>query len=235
MQPTVTIDPVRLARYTGWSLIASIVLGILVSVFFLTGIDINLNADVEGTARNMLDAEIRLRAKAYFSILSFGLAIFSTLGLFLLLTTYGRLLAAWSALLGIAASIVILLGAVAAMIAAEIAGDAAYRTLADEPLRLLLVGLQASTDYTSFHLALVMGSIANAGFFFLFVKSNLIPKIIAGFGLFASLLVAFMIVARDFIPALANNTLSISFILANLIAMISTGLYLSIKGVRTIV
>ena len=152
MQLSDNINSVQLARYTGWSLIASIVLGILVSVFFLSGIDINLNADVEGTARNMLDAETRLRAKAYFSILSFGLALFTTLGLFLLLTNYGRLLAAWSALLGIASSIVILLGTGATMIAAEIAGDAAYRTLADEPLRLLLVGVQASTDYTSFHL-----------------------------------------------------------------------------------
>ncbi len=235
MQPLDSISPIRLARYTGWSLLASIAVGILVSVFFLRGIDINLNADVEGTARNMLDAESRLRAKAYFSILSFGLEIFITLGLFLLLVAHGRLLASWSALLGVAASIVILLGAVATMNAAEIAGDVAYQTLGNESQRLLLAGLQASTNYTSFHLALVMGSIANAGFFYLFLKSDLIPKIISGWGLFASLLVAFMIVARDFIPALANNTLSISFILANLVAMVATGLYLGIEGVRTTV
>ncbi len=234
MYSTDTLDSIRLARYTGWALLASIVLGILVSVFFLRGIDINLNADVESTARNMLEAETRLRAKAYFSLLSFGLQAFITLGWFLLLATCSRLLATWSALMGIAAAAMVLTGSIAIMNAAEIAGDVAYGVLSSDAERLLLTGLQASTDYTSFHLSLVLGSIANAGFFYLFLKSGLIPKIIAGFGLFASLLVAFMIVARDFVPLLANNTVSVAFILANLIAMVSTGLYLSVKGVRTV-
>ncbi len=225
-------DPVRLARLTGWSLLATIVIGIVTSIFLLRGIDINLNADVAGTAQNMLDAESRLRAKAYIAVLVFTLEVFFILGLFLLLNQYGRLMAAWSALIGIAASVVVLLGAVVTMNAAELAGNVDYNTLASDSERLLLAGLQATTDYTSFHLGLVMGSLAKAGFFYLFITSRLLPRIIAAWGLFASLLVAFMIVARDFVPALGHSTFTMTFMLANLIAIVSTGLYLSIKGVR---
>ncbi len=119
------------------------------------------------------------------------------------------------------------------MNAAEIASDPAYGTLVNEAQRLMLTGLQATYSYTSFHLGLILSSMAMAGFFTLFIKSNLIPKIIAGWGLFASLFVAVTIVLRDFIPILGNNAVTTAFMVSNLIALVSTGLYLAIRGVRT--
>lgn len=77
-----------------------------------------------------------------------------------------------------------LLGAMFAMNAAEFASDPAYTTMVNEAQRLMLAGLQATSDYTSFHLGLIISSAANAGFFYLFIKSGLIPKLIAGWGLF---------------------------------------------------
>jgi len=162
----------------------------------------------------------------------FGLSVLINLGLYLLLRKSGPLLAGWSLLVGLAASILALFGSVFAMNAAQIAGNSAYTSLADGDGRLLLAGLQATSDYTSFHLSLILSSVANAGFFWLLLRSGLIPILIAGFGVFASLFVAITIMARDFVPALGANPITMAFMLCNLVAMVSLALYFVIKGVR---
>lgn len=222
----------RTARTVGWSQLSLIALGILTSVLIAKGIDINLSADVEATARNMLDAELRLRAKAYLACLGFALVSVVSVGLFLLLKPYGPLLAGSSLVISLAGAFLSLLGAVFAMNAAEIASASAYQSITDDAQRLMLTGIQATSDYTSFHLSLVISCVAQAGFFYLFYRSGLIPRLLSGWGLFASLLVSSMIVARDFIPALGHSSVTISFMVANLIAILSLSLYLGIKGVR---
>lgn len=229
-----TIKPVNIARWVGGSLLATIVIGIVGAMTISHGIDINLSADVSATAENMLDAKTRLEAKAYISLLLFGLGVLVNLGLYLLLKSSGPLLAGWSLLIGLGAAIQSLMGAMFAMNAAQIAGNSAYTILTDADGRLLLAGLQATSDYTSFHLSLVLSSIANAGFFVLLLRSGLIPKLIAGFGVFASLFVAVTIVARGFIPALGANPITMAFMLCNFVAMVSLALYLLIKGVREV-
>jgi len=225
-------DHRQLSRYVGWSLIGTIIIGIAASLFIAKGIDVNLTADVVATAENMLEAETRLRAKAYIAALLFALEALISIGFFILLRKYGLLLAAWCLFLNLGASGLILLGAVYAMNAAEIAGDSAYINLAVDT-RVMLAGLQATSDYTSFHLGLIISTLANAGFFYLFLKSSLIPKIIAGWGLFASLFVVVIMVARDFIPVLGHTAFTATFMVCNLIALIATGLYLGIRGVRS--
>lgn len=225
-------NPQSLAKMVGWSLLATIAVGIFKAFFVVPGIDINLSADVVATAQNMLAAEERLRASAYIAGLLFALEVLIGLGFFLLLKGRGQLLAGWSLIIGLAASILMVMGAVLSLNAAEIAGDRAYTAMAGET-RQMLMGLQATSQYTSFHFGLVLGSLSNAGFFFLFLRSGLIPKIIAGWGLFASLFVASAIVGRDFIPMFGHSNVTAAFMLSNLVAIIATGLYLGIRGVRT--
>ena len=233
MQPLAPRDAQKLARIVGAALLATLFIGIAGALTVAKGIDINLSADVRATAENMLEAESQLRAKAYLAALLFGIGILVSAGLFLLLRHAGPLLAWWSLLTGIGASFLSLLGAMFALNAAEIAGNEAFGVLANESQRLLLTGLQVTSDYTSFHLSLVISSVSMAGFFTLFLMSNRIPKIIAGWGVFASLFVAIAIVARDFIPLIGHNSITMAFMLSNLIALISTGLYLLIRGVRS--
>lgn len=222
----------RLARGVGAAMLGTIVIGIIATFTVAQGININLSADVVKTAENMLAAETSLRARAYIAALIFGLQVFTSVGLFLLLRQTGQALAYWCLFIGAGASALGLLGAVFTLNAAELAGDAAYGVLASEAQRLLLTGLQASSEYTSFHLALVISTVSMAGFFYLFLKSNMIPKVIAGWGLFASLFVATAIVSRDFVPFMGHSTITMAFMLCNLIALISTGLYLLIRAVR---
>ena len=234
MQSSDIINLQSIARYTGLSLLASIIIGILATVLIAHGIDINVSADVLATAENMLDAELRLRAKAYASLLGLIFEAVISVGLYFLLRKSGHLLAGCSLFINLAAAILMLLGAMFAMNAAEFASNAAYNTVTNEGQRLLLMSVQATSDYTSFHLGLILSTVANAGFFFLFLKSKLIPKLIAGWGLFASFFVVVTILARDFIPFLGHNTITIAFMLSNMIALVSTGIYLSWKGVREV-
>jgi len=196
------------------------------------GIDINLSADVEATARAMLAAETQLHAKSYVALLMIGLKLGFLFSIYRLLRNAGPLLAGWSIGVGLVSVALGLFGVVAAMNAAELAGTAAYQTLANGEQRLLLAGLQATTDYTSFHLSLVMSSAANAAIFILFLRSGDVPKIIAGWGLFASLFVVAALVTRDFVPVIGDDKVTLAFMVSNLIALVATGLYLAIRGVR---
>ncbi len=231
--PSAETETKTLARIVGLSLLGTIVVGTVSALTVGQGIDINLSADIVATARNMLEAETALRAKAYIALLVFALEVVIGAGLFLLLRQSGRLLAAWSLIISLGAALMVLLGAVFNLNAAEIAGNVAYSELADERLKLLLTGFQATSDYTSFHLGLILASVGNAGFAYLFLRSGLIPKLIAGWGVFAFSFVAVAIVARDFIPIIGHSAVTVSFMLSNLIALISLGLYLAIKGVRS--
>jgi hypothetical protein len=228
-----SLNPQKLGRWVGWSMLAALVIGFSAAFTIAKGIDINLSADVKATAQNMLEAELRLRARAYIAALTFALDGVVSMGLFMLLRKSGQLLAAWCLLVSITAAIFSLLGAIFALNAAEIAGDPAYQNITNETQRLMLAGLQATSNYTSFHLGLVLSSFAMAGFFLLFLKSALIPRLIAGWGLFAALFVGVTIVARDFIPLLGDGAITAAFMISNLVAIIATGIYLSIYGVRT--
>ncbi len=222
----------RMSHYVGWSLIALITIGILASMTISSGIDINLSADIAKTAENMLQAQDRLQARAYVSLFSFMLQAFISVGFFFLLRAYGPILATWALAIGVSASLLSLTGAVSAMNVALLAENSAFEVLTSDAQRLMLAGMQISSDYTSFHLSLVLGCLANAAVFILFLKSNLIPRLISVWGVFASIFVATAIVGRDFIPALASNTITVAFMVSNLIAIVALGLYLGIKGIR---
>jgi len=232
MQSEGSLAPQTLGRWVGCAILATLVVGIASALFIVTGIDINMSADVEATARNMLEAEERLRAKGYIAALTFAMDGFVSIGLFMLLRRTGQLLAAWCLLVSLAAGIVTLFGGVFALNAAQFAGNPAYQNITDATQRLMLTAVQATSSYTSFHLGLVLSSFAMAGFFYLFLKSALIPKIIAGWGVFASLFVAITIVARDFILILGHGNITAAFMVSNLIAIVTTGLYLAVRGVH---
>ncbi|MGJ8560086.1 MAG: DUF4386 domain-containing protein [Litorimonas sp.] len=225
-------EKVSTARIAGIALLATIIIGIISAMTVSAGIDINLSADVEATARAMLAAETQLHAKAYVALLLIGLNLVFLFGIYRLLRDAGPLLAGWSVGVGLVSVALGLFGVVAAMNAAELAGTAAYKTLANGEQRLLLAGLQATTDYTSFHLSLILSSAANAAIFVLFLRSGGLPKIIAGWGLFASLFVVLALVARDFIPVIGDDRVTVAFMVSNIVALISTGLYLTIRGIR---
>ena len=50
--------------------------------------------------------------------------------------------------------------------------------------------------------------------------------------MFASLFVAIAIVLRDFVPVVGHSGVTAAFMVSNLIALLSTSIYLAVWGVR---
>ena len=234
MSHSVKVNINRTARITGWSMIAVLAIGMASSFLISHGIDINLSADVIGTSENMLAAEMRLRAKAYLALFMFALDILILVGLFYILRKVSPVLSAWSFLIGISGAILAVLGAVYTMNVAHLGGNEAYQALASSEQRQLLAGLQATSDYTAFHLGLILTMASKAGFYLLFLRSGMLPLAIAGWGLFASVFAGVTILVRDFIPLFGHDGITAAFMLSHLLALISTGLYLGLKGVREV-
>ena len=222
-----------IARTTGFALLALIAVGVASALLLSSGIDVNQTADFEQTAINMLDSELQLRGHAYLSVLLFAIEAVIAVGLFLLLLRHGPLLSGWSLFVSFAAATVSLLGVVSAMNAANIVGASEILDITTDDARLRLLWSEVASDYTSFHLGLLLSAVGKAGFYFLFLRSGLIPRPIAGWGLFASVFVGTILVSRDFVPALGADSITMAFIFSNLIAQLATGAYLAILGVRS--
>ena len=233
MQNTINIE--RLSKQVGWSLLATVFIGMAAAMLISSGIDVNMSADIKTTAENMLNAESRLHAKAYVGLLQFMLGAFVSVGLFLILRATNLLVSAWSLITDLSATILTLLGSVYAMNAALIAGNSAFDIIGGGSQNLMLTSLQVVSDYTSFHLALILGCAAKVGIFYVFLKSGLIPRFISGWGIFASAFVVVAVVGRDFIPMLGSNVITGAFLACNLLALLMLGFYLGIKGVRIVV
>lgn len=220
------------ARITGVALVLAIAIGIAGSVLTGSDININLTADAATTIEHMMDAGSRLYAKAYISV---GIALLDILvaaGLFLLLFQHGRILALASFATAILGTIIVVSGALDVLNIANLLTSTRLAATSDtQHLHTLLVG-HVVGDYTSFHLALVINSLAKAGYFWLFLRSRVVPTALAAFGLAATCFVAFAIVGREFLELLSHNAITIAFIVGNLAAHLALGLYLMVRGER---
>lgn len=231
--PHNAFNPQPLSRQIGWSMLLLIVIGIASALFITPGIDVNLSADIAKTAENMLSAEHRLHATAYLSVLQILLELFIAIGFFLILRDHGLMLASWSLALAVITSVIASLGAIYALNSALIASNSAFDVIGNGSQRPLLISLQVTSDYTSFHLGLILGSISKAGVFWLFLRSGLIPKLLSAWGVFASLFVVLALIGRDFLPVLGHSSVTGAFMACNLLAIVALGLMLGIRGVRT--
>lgn len=220
------------ARLTGAGLLVILALGVVNAMFVGADIDINLNADVSATAQNMLALEQAGRSRAYLSLLVFCVQCQIALGMFFILRKNVVQLASWALAVGLGAAVLGLTGAVSAMNGAEFASHPDWAGGSLQSSALSAAAISATSDYTSFHLALIAGSLSNAAFFWGFYLTRRLPRPIAGWGVFASMLVALVVVARDFFPALGHEAITAGFLGANFIALLASGLYLAIKGVR---
>lgn len=224
---------IKLARRLGAAFLASIVVGMGTAALISHGIDVNLTADISETASNMQEAELRLRGKAYIALISFMISAFIVIGLYVLLKPAGKLLASWSLLVGAAAALMVAFGAVYMMNAAMIVANAGFESISGAD-RKMVTSLQVASDYSSFHLSLILSSLSNAGFFYLFLIAQSIPRFIAAWGLMASLFVATALLLRDFIAPLGSDVVTYAFMAGNLAALLMTGLYLLIRGIRAV-
>lgn len=219
----------RAARAAGVALLASIALGLLVALTLAPGIDVNLTADIGGTAANMAQAGPSLLGLGWLRLAVFALEVLFYTGLWIALKDRIPLISGWAAIIGIASAILGTVGSLIAMNAAQIAVDGAY----SDAGRLELLALQATLDYTSFHLALVLGCVAKAAFFASMFALHSVPRAVSAFAVFASLFVMTGVIGRDFIDMLGNDMVTAAFLASNVMALLLIGGFLAWRGVKS--
>jgi hypothetical protein len=94
-----------------------------------------------------------------------------------------------------------------------------------------VIGLAHSAGFASFNITTTFFSVGSTLFFYLFLKSRSIPRVLSTFGIFASIVVLFTSLGDLVLPAYADV---IQFGWAPIfIAEITTGLWLWVRGVNT--
>ncbi len=92
-----------------------------------------------------------------------------------------------------------------------------------------VLGLAHSADFASFNITTTFFSVGSTLFFYLFFKSRCIPRMLSGFGMFASVVVLCVSLGNLVMPEYASV---IQFGWAPIfIAEISTGIWLLVRGV----
>jgi hypothetical protein len=107
---------------------------------------------------------------------------------------------------------------------------AIYTSGLDAPQAQALLGMVHVVDGASFNICTLIFSFGSTIFFYLFVKSNYIPKPLAAFGVLASLLVMVASLSNLVWPEYAS-AMQIAF-LPIFVAEIATGFWLLLRGVR---
>ena len=93
-----------------------------------------------------------------------------------------------------------------------------------------LIGLARSAGFASFNITTTFFAVGSTLFFYLFLKSRGIPRVLSRFGIFASVVVLFTSLGNLVLPAYASV---IQFGWAPIfIAEITTGLWLWVRGVK---
>ncbi|MEO8999201.1 MAG: DUF4386 domain-containing protein [Rhodanobacter sp.] len=94
-----------------------------------------------------------------------------------------------------------------------------------------VIGLARSAGFASFNVTTTFFAVGSTLFFYLFLQSRSIPRVLSAFGIFASVVVLFISLGDLVLPAYANV---IQFGWAPIfIAEITTGLWLWVCGVKT--
>ena len=94
-----------------------------------------------------------------------------------------------------------------------------------------VIGLARSAGFASFNITTTFFAVGSTLFFYLFLKSRSIPRVLSAFGIFASIVVLFISLANLVLPAYADV---IQFGWAPIfIAEITTGLWLWARGVKS--
>ena len=94
-----------------------------------------------------------------------------------------------------------------------------------------IIGLADRAGFASFNITTTFFSAGSTLFFYLFLKSRGIPRILSIFGLFASVLVLFVSLANLVLPAYAD-VIQFGWI-PIFIAEITTGIWLLVRGVKS--
>jgi hypothetical protein len=218
----------RVARLAGALYLVQMAAGVFAEVFVRGSLVVR--GDPAQTAQNIIDSERFFRLGIASDLVCYTAVLVATWALYVLLRSVDRNLAVLAVLLRLMELALHFNVTTQSLTALRLLSGADYLQVIDttvlQSLAQLAIGVQGAGMNTGF----VLLGLGSAVFAWLFFKSRYIPRILAGWGVFASLLLSAYAFTVILFPRAA--ALQIVPMLPMGIYEVSLGLWLLLKGVR---
>jgi hypothetical protein len=217
------------ARFAGFMYIFGNVTGIFAAMFVRSSLVVPGNATE--TAKNIMASEQLFRIGAVTDVISSALIVGFALALYILLKPVNKNLALLGLFWRLGEAFMLGVFALSSYIVLLLVSGAAYSTAFESDQLHALVLLFSDAHETGFNIALIFVGLGTTVFNYLFFKSNYIPKALAGFGIFASVLMLIGTFAILILPT-PSEMLDLLPYMPGLVFEVTIGLWLLIKGVN---
>lgn len=226
--------PVQPAQRTAARIVGAILLVAMAVAMFAEFVGlgaIEISDDAAVTARSILASEQLVRIAAVAHLLCFVGDVAIAAALYVVLRPVNQGLAAFGAFLRVTDGVVLAMSTVALFAVLRLLGGAPYlQSFGAEQLQSLarlLLGVRAD----AMSLGWVFLGLGQAVFAWLWLKSGYIPKLLAGWGIFASLLLALTPLALMVAPGL-RGVVGIAYMAPMFFYEVPLGIWLLVKGLR---
>jgi hypothetical protein len=174
MRGTIDASQRRAARVVGWT--------------YLLVIPIALFAEAVVTPRNLLEHERLFRLGTASNLGAFALDVALIAALYVVLEPVDRTLALLAAFLGLIETAILVVATLSDLEALRVLSGADYLRAFDADRLQALARLSLGGHSAAYQVGLVLGGLRSAAFGYLWLRSRYIPKALAAWGVFSSLL-----------------------------------------------
>lgn len=218
------------ARVAGAILLLAMAISMLAEFVGLGGVEISNDAAV--TARSLVQSEAMVRLAVVGHLICFISDIALAAALYVILRPVSRGLAACGAFLRLADGVILALSVVPLLIALRLLGGAPYvQSLGAEGLQSLarlMLGVRAEISSIGW----VFLGLGQAVFAWLWLRSRYIPRILAAWGVFASLLLGLAPLVFLAWPQI-RAAVGMAYMAPMFLYEVPLGVWLLIKGLRS--
>jgi hypothetical protein len=224
----VVIEPVRR--------LAAKAVGLLYLIQMATGVfgqyvrdQLIVRGDAAKTAQNIINAERLFRLSIAGDLITYILVIGLIWALYILLRPVDKNLALLGVLLRLVENAILCVATVNSLVVLRLLSGADYLTTFPANQLHSLATLALSAQGVAMSVGFILLGLGSTVFAYLFLKSRYVPKTLAFFGIFSSLVLAVVTLGIMVFPALAG--LGLTYMLPMGIYEIGLGLWLLFKGI----
>jgi Domain of unknown function (DUF4386) len=228
--PTATIErsPLFYARVAGVIYLSAMALSIFSQVFVLDRLVVQ--GDARATAANILASEGLFRLGIAVDVTIAASDVVIAWAFYELLKAVDRSLALMGAFLRVADGVILAVTTFSALLTLRLLSGVDYLQAFDGSQLQSLARLSVSARGAGFFIAFVFLGLGSAVFAYLLFKSRYVPRVLAGWGVFASLLLALGSLAVILSSWFATNA-SMIYMLPMFFYEVPLGLWFLIRGV----
>lgn len=225
-----TIEPEQhtAARVAGLIYLIAMATSMFAELFLRSGLIVR---DAAQTAINIEAAERMFRLSSVIHLLTFASDAALAVALYIVLKPVNRGLALLAASWRLADCAILAVNVLNDFAALRFLGDAEYLRALDPVQLQVMARVFLSIGAAGFQIGFVFLGLGSAVFSYLWLKSRYIPRPLAGWGIFASLTLAFVTLAALLFPRL-GSAVGLAYMAPMFFYEVGLGLWLLVKGLR---